>query len=157
MEIEAVVRRDALSCEMCSSRFYPTLSGSVLFPKPGKIIAKGLCDIKRRGPEQQLEWLRAVATGLEQYGSIDPLLAALAVSVRRFCGEGAGTDIRSEYMFYNSGNTKTSWLNVCIYYDHHYGLCASQVRHAIEFLGNVELGTMITDSVITHICAVDFL
>jgi hypothetical protein len=163
MEIEAVVRKDKLSCEMCSSRFYPTIAGSILFPKPGKIIAKGLCDLRKRSAKEQAQWLKGIATTLEHYGAVDPLLHALSGSLRQSVGDGAGLVERSDYKFYQSKASKSvlasdaeaKWLNACIYYDHHYGISEAQVLHAMDVLRSTKLGDVITDSVVCHICATD--
>jgi len=155
MEIEVTTSDEKLACEMCSSRFYPTLEGSVLFPKIGRILSKCLVDIQKRSALESLEWLRGVAAGLECYGSIDPLLASLAKAIRRHVGGGKGLSERSAYNFYNSSTTKTSWVDVCVYYDHHYGLNEAQVIAACHTLSAVQLGTTCCDSVIAMICKAD--
>ena len=157
MEIEAVVRPDVLSSEMCSSRFYPVGEEWVLFPKPGRLIAKGLVDIKRRTPAKQLEWLLGIATGMEQYGSIDPIIAALARCIRRHVGGGRGLIERSEYKNYNTASTKTNWDDVCKYYDHQYGFAEHDVLQCIAFWDTYTLGTLVTDPRIVRICETDCL
>lgn len=156
MEVEGKVSYDPLDVEFCSGRFYPCGDTYVLFPKPGRILAKIACDMKKRSRENQKAWLRGICATLRYYGRIDPLLGCLGVALSRHIGNGRlFYDHGWEYKHWFDGSVQNDRHDVNLYYDHHYGSSASQIDAACILLLQQKVGTVCDDAFLRHIAAID--
>lgn len=130
MEVEVVIRENADLAEFCSARFYPCGETYIMMPKPGKVLARSGWDMVDRTPQNQRAWARGVAQTLQYYGLVDPILAALASSLKKQLGCGKVIeDVQSEYKHVVKGSNKFSITrhDQYYYYAIHYGLTASEV------------------------------
>lgn len=158
MEIELSVKHFALDVEMCSSRFFPCGESYILMPKPGKIIARSLTDMVDRSPAGQKEWLKGIATGHEYAGRVDHVIGSMARGIRKTVGQGEGLIVRDDYKIQILKNVPTTtWLDVCIYYDHHYGFSEDQVLQVMHELENLEFGTTSSHSLLVVLARTDAL
>jgi hypothetical protein len=157
MEIEIVIKEHVLDVEMCSSRFYPVGDTFVLMAKPGKRMATALTDLRKRNPQNSKSWIRGVAVGLNHAGLIDPLMHALATGIAAQVPDGPVLIERNEYKILHTTNLKSSWLDSCVYYDHHYGLSEAMLLSAIGTLNSITLGEQSNDSILLLIAQKDCL
>jgi len=155
MEIELLVKDDAADVEMCSSRFFKVGTTYVLLPKTGKIIARSLTDRKDRPARRQHEWLRGIATGHENTGKVDYLVGQLAIGIRRAVGTGIELVETNIYKVHHTTDVRSDWLDVCTFYDHHYGLSEAMVKHAGDQLATIRFGSLSSDSVLASIVQMD--
>jgi hypothetical protein len=155
MEIEINVRHHVLDVEMCSSRFYPVGNTFVLMSKPGKRMATSLTDTRKRTKANSLAWQRGIAVGLSHAGLIDPLMQSMAQGIMAQVPQGPVLIERNEYKILHTTNLKSSWLDSCIYYDHHYGLSEAMLQHAMHQLATLTLGDQSNDSVLLLIANKD--
>lgn len=157
MEIEIMVRDDVLDVEFCSGRFYPTCGSFVLMPRIGRILSKVCWDLEQRSPAQRIEWLRSIASTMENYGLVDPLCCALAKMLRRYVGAGKGMHTESEYKYY-VGNTllnRPTETDKATYYSHHYDLCHTALYDIARVIENSQLGEYCCDVRLQAIAAKD--
>jgi len=130
MEVDVVIREHPDLAEFCSARFYPCGETYIMMPKPGKVLARSGWDMVNRSRTNQLAWARGVVTTLEYYGKVDPLLAALAYSLKKQLGDGKVIeDVQSEYKHVVKGDhvIKMTRHDQYYYYGIHYGLTVSEV------------------------------
>lgn len=139
MEVDVQLRTQEEYAEFCSARFYQVNGVYVMMPKPGKMIAKLGWDMRNRSASNQLAWARGVVQTMAYYGRIDPLLEALARSLKRQLGEGKViVEEENEYKHRLNTHQKSviNMSDVYFYYATHYNFTADDVDRAIELLNN---------------------
>jgi len=157
MEVDMVVRSDPASAEFCSGRFYPVGDSYVLMPKIGRLLSKLACDMVDRNSENQIAWLRGVASTLRCFGRIDPLCAALADSIFDAMGEGRSiAQVVNPYKYPVLYKHRVTPFNVLDYYDRFYGINESQIKDCIHELSQkFVIGRVYDQSALSHIVSVD--
>ena len=152
MEVEALLRTNALDVEFCSSRFLPHKDSFVLFPKVGKILAKLCWDQVDRNEPNQKAWLRGICSTLEHYGKLDPLLEGLAFGLRQSLGEGKIiVQQRSEYKHWLNGTSTMDPIALSEYYAHHYQLSPTDISRLSLLLRHAKVGDLCDDSLLAQV------
>lgn len=143
MEIEAKISTNPLEVEFCSGRFYPANGSYILMPKPGRIMSKICWDMKARNHNNRRAWLRGIAITLDNYGRVDPLLAAVGVGLHRQLGHGRTIVERdNEYKSQLKGAVDVTHMDVLRYYDQHYMMNERNVSDLICYLEQLSLNTL---------------
>lgn len=156
MEVEAKLSSDPLDVEFCSGRFFPVDDTYVLFPKIGRLLSKIGCDMVARKPDDQIAWMRGITSTLEFYGKVDPLCRAISSGFRSQLGNGR--EIKDQVWEGSrrmEGSMTSTQHDYLMYYDHHYGLNAAQVRDLIKLLSRQQFGEMCHSSVLTEMALHD--
>lgn len=155
MEVEVIVKNDPLSVEFCSGRFQNVGSSYVLMPKVGRLLAKLGSDVKNRPLKHQEEWLRGIASTMENFGHYDPIIKNLAQQVRAVVGQGSEISDRTAYdKFVDLSRPQPSDYDLAVFYDHHYSMSAADIQRASS-LTISSLPVVIDDVLIDYICSID--
>lgn len=155
LEATGGLKTDPLDVEFCSGRFHPMGESFVLMPKPGKLLARlGTCrdDL---GRNNLMAWLRGIGNTAKTFGGVDPLLAALSLSIQGHTGDGRARMERSEYGHKLSSTTKASQHDILTYYAHHYGMRQRDVSEAVQHILDTPIGTPYTHPYIKHMAHID--
>lgn len=156
MEVEATIRDHPLDVEFCSGRFYPVGNSYVLFPRPGRLLAKIGCDMVERSPDDRVAWARGITSTLEYYGRIDPLCRAVAKACRRQLGTGREIhDKEWEGKSHSRYEVESLPIDSYTYYDHHYGLCAAQVNSLVATCSELCFGVESDDTLLRELALHD--
>jgi len=156
MEVEAKVSTHPLDVEFCSGRFFPAQGSYILFPKVGRILSKIACDTKIRSVKEQAAWLRGIVATLKNFGQVDPVLGALGRGLGDTLSDGkAHVDPGWEHKQFFDGSRTTSEHDINMYYDHHYGSCASQIRNLTSLMEQQRVGQVCQDTLAEHIALID--
>jgi hypothetical protein len=152
MEVEATVRDHPLDVEFCSGRFYPVGDTYVLFPRPGRLLAKIGCDMVERSSDDRVAWARGITSTLEYYGRVDPLCRAVAISCRKQLGNGREIiDREWDGKSHSRYEISTVPFDCYTYYDHHYGLNVAQVDRLCHVCSQMCFGVEVDDSTLREL------
>jgi hypothetical protein len=163
MEVEVCLRSQEEYAEFCSARFYQVKGKYIMFPKPGKMIARLGWDMQKRTAGNQAAWARGVVETMAHYGQIDPLLNALSRSLKRQLG--MGKVIKEDWNEYKhmldarpaAASKLAPMSDVYYYYACHYGFSAEEVDRAVALLDSdiVRLHELCDHPLIVALCRSD--
>ena len=140
MEAKVQIVDDPLDVDFCSGRFAPREGTYVLVPKIGRFLAKICADRTDRKEDDQLAWLRGIISVLEQFGKMDPVIAALGVGLRRSAGEGRVIEHVWNPYKHRVSDASVKRLDYLTYVNHHYGWNADDVDRLVALLEKAEVG-----------------